>query len=169
MNKKWVILCSTAIAAVYTAGYITTEAQVSFADSPNQSQVNIQLNTTQRGVAANPTAIQHQVTKPSAILPSANVSDNTPAASQYKDGTYTGMGINRRGSIQVNVTIAKDKITDVEVSDFAMHYSEQDIVGLPDEVIQTQNALVKNVTGATYSTQAFTDAIQDALSQAENG
>ena len=49
-----------------------------------------------------------------------------------------------------------------------MHYSESDIVGLPDEVLQKQNAQVKNVTGATYSTQAFQDAVQEALDQARN-
>jgi uncharacterized protein with FMN-binding domain len=49
-----------------------------------------------------------------------------------------------------------------------MHYSESDVVGLPDEVVQKQNAQVTNVSGATYSTQAFEDAVQDALSQAQN-
>jgi uncharacterized protein with FMN-binding domain len=68
----------------------------------------------------------------------------------------------------VAVTIKKDKITDVEISDFAMHYSENDVVGLPDEVLQKQSAQVDNVSGATYSTVAFEDAVQDALSQARN-
>jgi uncharacterized protein with FMN-binding domain len=86
----------------------------------------------------------------------------------YKDGTFTGMGSNRRGSIQAVVTIKNDKITDVEISHFAMHYSESDVVGLPNEVLQKQSALVNNVSGATYSTKAFQDAIKDALSLAHN-
>jgi uncharacterized protein with FMN-binding domain len=49
-----------------------------------------------------------------------------------------------------------------------MHYSERDVVGLPDEVLKNQSAQVDNVSGATYSTQAFQDAVQDALSQAQN-
>ncbi|MFC6604217.1 FMN-binding protein [Ectobacillus funiculus] len=49
-----------------------------------------------------------------------------------------------------------------------MHYSESDIAGLPDEVIQRQSANVDFVSGATYSSQAFTDAIQDALNNAKN-
>jgi uncharacterized protein with FMN-binding domain len=88
--------------------------------------------------------------------------------SVYKEGTFTGTGSNRRGSIQVTVTIKKDKITDVVISDFAMHYSERDVVGLPDEVLQNQSAQVDNVSGATYSTRAFEDAVQEALSQAKN-
>jgi uncharacterized protein with FMN-binding domain len=68
----------------------------------------------------------------------------------------------------VQVTIKNDKIKDVEISDFAMHYSESDVVGLPDEVLKKQNAQVMNVSGATYSTQAFQDAVQEALDQARN-
>jgi uncharacterized protein with FMN-binding domain len=94
--------------------------------------------------------------------------ESTQAPSLYKDGTFTGAGSNRRGSIEVAVTIKNDKINDVEISNFAMHYSESDVVGLPDEVIQKQSAQVDNVSGATYSTQAFQDAIQEALSQAQN-
>ncbi len=86
----------------------------------------------------------------------------------YQDGTFTGMGSNRRGSIQVSVTIKNDKITDVEIVNFAMHYSENDIIGLPDEVLKRQSAQVDNVSGATYSTRAFEDAVQDALDKAKN-
>nr|AYQ75396.1 FMN-binding protein [Cohnella candidum] len=77
------------------------------------------------------------------------------------------MGSNRRGSIQVTVTIKSDKITDVEISNFAMHYSISDVVGLPDEVLQYQSSQVDNVSGATYSVRAFEDAVQDALDQAK--
>ncbi|MCS7461504.1 FMN-binding protein [Paenibacillus doosanensis] len=136
LNKKWVVLCSTAIAVVYAAGYAATETQASI------DQTATYVRTDQ---------------------PYTNVSSR-----KYKDGTYTGMGRNRRGSIQVAVTVKNDNITDVEISDFAMHYSERDVAGLPKEVLQKQSAQVKNVSGATYSTQAFRDAVQDALAQAMN-
>jgi uncharacterized protein with FMN-binding domain len=135
MSKKWIILCSTAIGAIYTADYYATEAQAMM----QQSQ-------------------QH------AIVQTASGQKNQ----LYKDGTFQGTGSNRRGSIQTAVTIKNDKITDVEIIDFAMHYSESDVVGLPQEILQTQNPQVSNVSGATYSTQAFEDAVQDALSQAQN-
>jgi uncharacterized protein with FMN-binding domain len=35
-------------------------------------------------------------------------------------------------------------------------------------VLQKQSAQVRNVSGATYSTEAFKDAVQNALSQARN-
>jgi uncharacterized protein with FMN-binding domain len=147
IDKKWIVLCSTAVAAVYSAGYLTTENQVSIEQPIHQVAKNIQTN--------------NKVTN------GVSVSD-TQKNKLYKDGRFTGTGMNRRGSIAVTVSIQNDKITDVEISDFAMHYSEDDVVGLPDEVLKSQSAQVINVSGATYSTQAFEDAVQDALNQALN-
>ncbi|ULT57668.1 FMN-binding protein [Neobacillus drentensis] len=147
MNKKWIALCSTAITAVYAAGYYTTDTQ-----------------------AANNQPIQHIATN---VQTNNQTLNNTKSSSKevnklYKDGTFTGTGMNRRGTIAVQVNIKNDQITAVEISDFAMHYSESDVVGLPNEVLQKQSAQVNNVSGATYSTQAFEDAVQDALNQAHN-
>ncbi|NOU86041.1 FMN-binding protein [Paenibacillus sp. LMG 31460] len=136
MNKKWVALCSTAIGAIYAAGYFATETKATI----QQPQQQVQVTQTKSS----------QINR------------------LYKEGTYLGTGSNRRGSIQVAVTIKSDKITDVEISHFAMHYTIDDVVGLPQEVMQKQSAQVRNVSGATYSTQAFKDAVQDALSQARN-
>ncbi|MNP44390.1 FMN-binding domain protein [compost metagenome] len=69
----------------------------------------------------------------------------------------------------MDVTVKSGKIYAVEVSRYAMHYSQSDIVDLPQEVIANQSAKVKNVSGATFSVQAFTDAVQNALNQAQNG
>ncbi|KIL38956.1 FMN-binding protein [Gordoniibacillus kamchatkensis] len=163
MDKKWVALCSAAIAAVYAAGYVTTETEAAPAQTPQQyAQTDVQSGG---GWAsqADPFGQNGQASK------SAGQPGKTSQSKKlYKDGTYTGMGSNRRGSIQVAVTIKNDKITDVEISHFAMHYSESDVVGLPGEVLQKQSAHVNNVSGATYSTQAFEDAVQDALTQAKN-
>src|ERR1700681_4429849 len=80
MNKKWVVLCSTAIAAVYTAGYFSTETQASIQQPQPYNQV--QSNSSQTN------SVQANKGKTNKL---------------YKDGTYTGMGSNRRGSIQVAV------------------------------------------------------------------
>jgi uncharacterized protein with FMN-binding domain len=152
MGKKWIILCSTAIGAIYSAEYFATVTHASIQQTPRYSQVNIQNQSS-----------------PSLSSPSpSSPSPSSQTKSLYKEGTFTGSGSNRRGSIQVAVTIKNDKITDVSISDFAMHYSIDDVVGLPNEVLQKQSAQVDNVSGATYSTQAFQDAVQEALSQAQN-
>jgi uncharacterized protein with FMN-binding domain len=227
MKKKWVALCSTAIGAIYAAGYFATETQATIqqpqqlaqanvqadsSQSQQQAQVNTptgssqpeqqaQVNTPttssqpqqlaqvstptassqpqQKAPVSTPTASSQPQQKAPVSTPTASSQPqqkapvSTPTASSqpkslYKDGIYKGTGSNRRGSIQVAVTIKSDKITDVEISHFAMHYSERDVVGLPSEVLQKQSAQVQNVSGATYSTQAFEDAVQEALSQARN-
>jgi uncharacterized protein with FMN-binding domain len=167
MKKKWAVLCSTAVVAVYTAGYFTTETQSAMQQLPQYTQVNIQPNA----VSTNsPLTKKPLVNNPTVDSPVANdpVLNEPIARSLYKDGIYSGLGRNRRGSIEVAVTIKNDKITDVEISHFAMHYSDRDVIGMPEEVIQKQSAQVNNVSGATYSTQAFEDAIKEALSQALN-
>ncbi|MED4228985.1 FMN-binding protein [Neobacillus cucumis] len=147
-DKKWVLLCSTAVAAVYAAGYFTTDTQAA-QGQPLHIEKTMQKYTMNSDITRN--------------TPKVN-----PSNKIYKDGIFTGSGWNRRGSIGVQVTLKNDKITDVEIRDFAMHYSESDVVGLPDEVLKNQSAQVTNVSGATYSTQAFEDAVQQALDQARN-
>ncbi|AZN41557.1 FMN-binding protein [Paenibacillus albus] len=148
MNKKWVVLCSTAIAAVYVAGYWTTEID----------KTNVLINTDYSSPSVSSSTLEGD---------SPQVSDSqSQVSTKYNNGTYIGMGSNRRGTIQVTVAIKNDRITDVEISDFAMHYSIDDVIGMPEEVLKIQSANVDNVSGATYSTRAFSDAIQDALNQA---
>jgi uncharacterized protein with FMN-binding domain len=212
MKKKWVALCSTAIGAIYAAGYFATETQATIQQPQQLAQANVQADSSQSQQQAQvntptgssqpeqqaqvntpttssqpqqlaqvstPTASSQPQQKAPVSTPTASSQPqqkapvSTPTASSqpkslYKDGIYKGTGSNRRGSIQVAVTIKSDKITDVEISHFAMHYSERDVVGLPSEVLQKQSAQVQNVSGATYSTQAFEDAVQEALSQARN-
>ncbi|RDI45493.1 FMN-binding protein [Falsibacillus pallidus] len=155
MDKKWVVLCSAAVAAVYAGGFYTTEQDAVKMESAHYEFLNKQTN----GQVSNPNKEKTNSLNSETI--------NTPKQ-QYRDGTYTGMGMNRRGEIQVSVTLKKDKIVDVQISDWGMHYSEEDVVNLPDQVVADQSYNVENVSGATYSTEAFKNAVQDALSQAEN-
>jgi uncharacterized protein with FMN-binding domain len=159
MDKKWIVLCSTAVAAVYAAGYITTDTQAAQGQPPQHIIIKSQTNTSSLKVNNQLNTNNDTAAKPKAAIQTNKI---------YKEGTFTGSGWNRRGSIDVQVTIKNDKITDVEISNFAMHYSERDVVGLPGEVLQKQSAQVANVSGATYSTEAFTDAVQQALDQAKN-
>ncbi|HJV17692.1 MAG TPA: FMN-binding protein [Bacillales bacterium] len=152
MDKKWIILCSTAIAAIYTAGYVSTGDQAVASIQPNQQ---VQMDIPSNGNQSNQN------------WQSGNVTENSQSHSIYQDGIYVGMGSNRRGSIEVTVTIQNDKITDVEIRNHNMHYPQYYTDGLPDEVLQSQSARVQNVSGATYSTDAFKDAVQDALNQAQ--
>lgn len=202
MNKKWVVLCSTAIAAVYSATYFSTEAQASSAQAAVTSSPTVSVQSTnhyaKKHITTNPNQSgSHNSTGSNNATSASNngssqsgqsstqsnnnsqsssqsssssqsKSQQTATQSKYKDGTYTGTGMNRRGMMQVVVTIKNDKITNVQFGNFEMHYPEGYVSNLPNEVLQNQSAQVQNVSGATYSTMAFEQAVQDALGQAQN-
>ena len=97
----------------------------------------------------------------------------TAVAAGPADGTYTGESVRTRfGSVQVAVTIASGSITDVA----ALHLTDADGRSvqisnraapiLRDEVIASQSAKVSNVSGATYTTDAYLTSVQSALDQA---
>jgi len=164
MNKKWVLLCSTAVAAVYATGYFTTEAKAIEMNSATHTQISMQNKVQHSSLVIDRT---NEVNGNKRSGASSEI-QNDQLKQKYKDGTFTGTGMNRRGEIEVAVTLNKDKITDAQITNWGMHYSESDIVGLPGEVIKRQSTKVDIVSGATYSSQAFTDAIQDALNKAQN-
>jgi uncharacterized protein with FMN-binding domain len=84
----------------------------------------------------------------------------------YQDGTYSGTGSGRFGSITVAVTTAGGAITSVQITKVATTFPVSQIASLPAQVVKTQSANVNTVTGATASSQAFKQAIQQALVQA---
>lgn len=139
MGNKMIALCSAAIGAIYIAGYFVTQSDVAAA-------------------AVSPDTPDRVGSKPA---PSA-----APAPTKYRDGTYSGTGSNRIGSVTVAVTIKNDKIVDVRITNAATHYSVNLIHGLPQQVIQRQSTRVDVVSGATKSTQDFQSAVQAALAQA---
>ncbi|WP_010205276.1 FMN-binding protein [Salinibacterium sp. PAMC 21357] len=94
-------------------------------------------------------------------------------ASGPADGTYTGSSINTRfGAVQVQLTIAGGSISEVT----ALHLTDEDgrsiqisnraAPVLRSEIIASQSTAVSNVSGATYTTQAYLASVQSALDQA---
>jgi uncharacterized protein with FMN-binding domain len=144
MPRRLVALSSSAIAAVYFAGFAATrgaDAGISTAD----------------------------VMQPAAVNSSAAASaaaTSAPVVSPYKDGTYTGTGTSRRGDVTVSVTISGGRITAVNLTRVATEYPASAIASLPAQVVAKQSAQVNGVSGATYSAQAFRGAVQAALQQA---
>jgi len=141
MPRRLVALSSSAIAAIYFAGFAATRS----ADA---------------GIATPPTPAP--VTTSAATTASASA----PTVSPYKDGTFTGTGTSRRGSISVAVTVASGRISNVNITKVATQYPISAVSSMPAQVVTTQSANVNGVSGATYSAQAFRGAVQTALQQA---
>ncbi len=100
---------------------------------------------------------------------SSSAATNAPS----KNGTYTGSDISTEfGNVQVKVVVSAGHITDV----VALHLTDSERRSvqisaraepiLKSEVLASQNARISNVSGATYTSDAYIQSLQSALDQA---
>jgi uncharacterized protein with FMN-binding domain len=174
MHRGLVALSASAVAAIYMAGYLRTQAAdavIGDTAVPTLSTANTApaLTTTP---APQPVVIQRltpvaplaaptpQPTGPPTVAPSQ------PASATYRDGTFTGQGSSRRGDVWVSVQIQGGHIANVTITRSTLQYPLRDIASLPAEVVQLQTAQVDIVSRATYSSQAFRGAVAQALASA---
>ena len=89
----------------------------------------------------------------------------------YKDGTYTGSAQGFGGAITVQVTLANDEITDIQVTgapgEDSAYLSQAE--GVISSIISAQSTDVDTVSGATFSSTGIINAVVDAIGKAENG
>ena len=89
----------------------------------------------------------------------------------YKDGTYTGSAQGFGGVITVEVTLAGDEITNIQVTsapgEDSAYLSQGE--GVISSIISAQSTDVDTVSGATFSSTGIINAVVDALGKAENG
>ncbi len=118
-----------------------------------------------------------QPTAPPTAQPAPTATAQPPAvaAGQYKDGTYTGSSVDAYwGQVQVKAVVQNGQITDVQflaypndrrtsqrINSIVMPY-------LQTEAIQAQSASVDLISGATLTSEAFSESLQAALSSARN-
>ena len=151
VNKHLVALGSAAVIAVYGIGFARTAS--SALANPDSTSVQAVATAT--------------MTQPAASQPALGLAQVTTAA--YRDGTYTASGTSRFGGIAVAVTIQGGKITGVTLTKVTTSYPATRIAQLPGQVVARQSANVDLVSGATYSSQAFRDAVAQALAQTLTG
>lgn len=112
--------------------------------------------------------------------PNNNNNNNTTAPAEgYADGTYTGSAACKgeqfkEYSVTANVTIKNGKISAVEISSTAkgtnlkQFMSRDEIKNLPSLIVSKNGTSgVDAVSGATYSSNAIFNAVNDALSKAK--
>lgn len=88
------------------------------------------------------------------------------ATAKYRDGTYLGWGTSRHGDIQATVTIEGGRITTAKVAQCLTRYSCAWVSPIPPVIIEQQGTTYDYVSGATESSDAFQNAVADALSHA---
>jgi uncharacterized protein with FMN-binding domain len=158
MPNRLVTLSASAVATIYAAGLFSTRAVAQGADGATEPAVV----PTATAASVTPTSTPTIVVGASATAtPTA-----TATSSGYADGTYSGAGTSRFGNVTVSVTTSAGKITNVQITKVTTSYPVSRIASLPAQVVQQQTANVNVVTGATYSSNAFKQAVQQALAQA---
>lgn len=94
--------------------------------------------------------------------------EENESENEYKDGTYTGEADGFGGTIQVEVKIEKNKITEINVvsaekEDGAYLSMAKDII---PKIIDAQSAEVDTISGATFSSTGIKNASEQALEKA---
>jgi uncharacterized protein with FMN-binding domain len=79
---------------------------------------------------------------------------------------YPGTATNEFGTIAVEVTVARGRISAVRITRCTTFFPQSYVAGLPDKVISTQATNLAVVSGATGSWQDFVAATRFALTAA---
>ena len=90
------------------------------------------------------------------------------SASIYKDGTYAGSAKGMNGDVTVEVKIASDKIESVIVTDHkeTPGISDPAIETVPNAIVEKNSTEVDIVAGATFTSEAIINAVEQALEKA---
>ncbi|MCO7176524.1 FMN-binding protein [Sporolactobacillus kofuensis] len=166
ISPKWMALCSAAIGLTYAAGYVVTEPKTAPVSAATQ-QVQLKGSTSKNDQQSSSSSSSSQASQSNTKKQANQSSSSSQTQSIYKDGSYSGEGMNRIGSVAVSVTIQKGKIERVQITDCTTSYPERLIDQLPQQVVSRQSSNVDNVSGATESTDNFKTAVMDALSKAK--
>jgi uncharacterized protein with FMN-binding domain len=104
---------------------------------------------------------------------SSPTATTAPVATGPADGTYDGSVVNTRfGTVQVQAVISGGKISDViavkltDADRKSIQISQQVAPMVRSEVLTAQSAKVANISGGTYTTQAYLQSLQSALDAA---
>lgn len=125
---------------------------------------------------ASVTSTQTQTTQNTAAAQSSGNSSSAAQASSsgLKDGTFTGTTeTGFYDTIQVAITVSGGKITAVNtpvLSGDSGHSDSTNSYAVPQlnqEVLSTQSAQIDGISGASYTTQTYTQSLQSAIDQAK--
>ncbi len=92
----------------------------------------------------------------------------SPQASVFTSGTYTSKGTGFGGELEIEVSFSETEITDVKI----LNHSETKNIGdlalerIKNQIVSQQTLAVEAVSGATRSSNAILEAVEDAVKQA---
>jgi uncharacterized protein with FMN-binding domain len=86
----------------------------------------------------------------------------------FMPGVYEGQGRGYRGTIHVQVQISHAGIEDIEIisHEESVYPGEAAILELLELILETDSSDLDTVSGATFSSRGFLEAVEDALGKA---
>ena len=89
--------------------------------------------------------------------------------SKLNDGTYTGEAAGMSPGLKVSVVVADGKISSVDVTEHAETegYSEPALEQIPGAIVEKNSTDVDAVSGATVTSNAIKEAVNQALEGAK--
>lgn len=112
-----------------------------------------------------------QFLKPQESAPSEDIKGEPDISyGAYKAGTYTATVYGFESDIKVTVEVSDTEIVSIKADATGESNVGRDAIKLVKEsILNGQSAQVDAVSGATYSTEAFIEAVKSALSEASVG
>ncbi len=156
-------IVSTAIALALLFSFKTPSSTASALGGPGQVAVAPVASTSP---GSSPAVVTGTTQKPVTGTPAPT------RAATNGSGTFTGSVVQEPyGLVQVKVTLAGGKITDVTAVELPTHgrsgFISQTVAPiLQGEVLSAQSANIDIVSGATYTSEAYAQSLQSALDQA---
>jgi len=163
--------------AASTANVVTPVAPPAPIATPTPVAEAQPATTATTSSLASPTAAQAASPAPAPVPASTQAPAPIPAPAPtpapapqnaaFKDGTYYGWGSCRHGDIQAAVVVEAGKIVEARVERCLTRYSCNWVTPIPPRILAKQGTTYDYVSGATESSDAFQDAVAEALSQAK--
>jgi uncharacterized protein with FMN-binding domain len=171
--KKIVLwLMSTVTVGVLLFGYHTSTSSTQASANPDSSAVAPVQGSTDSGTSSGSAAASSAAPSsaaPSSVAPSSAAASSAAGAS----GTVTGsVAQTRWGPVQVQLTVANGKITNVSVIEYPNNNGRDQEINaralpiLIQETLKAQGDSIDMVSGATVTSDGYLESLQSALDKA---
>lgn len=154
------------LTALEEAAKAQEEAKAAREVSMKKEDAEKEKNTDEKETAEN----TKEETEENPKSENADAEDKEEEDLAYKNGTYAGEGQGFGGTIQVEVTLENDTITDIQVvsapGEDSAYLSQGE--GVISTILAAQSTDVDTISGATFSSTGIINAVNDALGKAEN-
>lgn len=161
-------LSGAVIVAVYAVGYSHTEAAARRAATPPPAAVAAQTSGP-AGQASQTSGVANSSVSsatPATAGSQAGASKTGAASGKYRSGTYSAQGWGPHGPVTVAVVVRGGRIVSANVTVCGTTYPCNYLSPLVSEVVQNQGPPTDYVSGATASSEAYYEAVTQALAKA---